>query len=132
MRQSVIVQAGLVFGLAIMGCGAALAEEPKPQSDDSQSGPAYILSEIAPSNVEAYRSYLQQVFPLIKRHGGRVVITPFQPKKVIEGSPVKGRLAMIEFPSMAARDAFWNSDEYNAVKHLRVDNATSRIVHIDP
>ncbi len=104
----------------------------EPQEESGPAGKAYILSEISPSDAEAYTAYLQQVLPILSRFGGRVVITPFQPKQVIEGRSLEGRIAVIEFPSAEARDAFWASDEYAAVKHLRLENATSRIIHIDP
>ena len=70
-------------------------------------------------------------FAGIERHGGRIVVSPFVPAKAVEGRALEGNLAIIEFPSPEARDAFWNAPGYRPWKTLRQANATSRIIHIN-
>ncbi|KWV90459.1 DUF1330 domain-containing protein [Erythrobacter sp. YT30] len=129
MPQMWIVQAAV---LLVCGVHANAHAQTVENTETGSSEKAYILSEISATDVAAYNEYLRQVFPILTRFGGRVVITPFQPKQSIEGESIKGRIAVIEFPSAAARDAFWNSEEYQAVKPLRLENTTSRIIHINP
>lgn len=128
MRPRLIVQAALAMVLmASVTVNSAHAHS----ADDQKSAKAYVLSEIMPHDREAYIEYLQNVMPIIERHGGKVVINPFQAKTLIEGRALEGNLALIEFPSSAARDAFWNSPDYQPWKEARQANATSRIIHID-
>ncbi|QFT77124.1 DUF1330 domain-containing protein [Erythrobacter sp. THAF29] len=127
MRPVSIVQALLVLVLAV----PAHADTGSASVDAAEATTkAYLVSEIAPSDMGSYRAYLQAVLPIIQSFGGRVLVSPFDPSQVIEGRELEGRLAVIEFPSATARDAFWNSPEYLAVKHLRLDNAKSRIIHV--
>ena len=128
MRPIVIVQAALTLLFVHTGTAeTAYAQAPTNQ----EATKAYVLSEIAPRDRKLYIEYLQQVLPIIERHEGRVVINPFQPKTVIEGRALEGNLAMIEFPSVEARDAFWNSSDYQPWKKAREASATSRIIHIN-
>ncbi|QYJ08093.1 DUF1330 domain-containing protein [Qipengyuania flava] len=128
MRPGTIVQAALALVLVSTVSGQpAFAEDGKAQAAPK----AYVLSEIAPRDREVYIEYLRNVLPIIERHGGRVVVNPFEPKVLIEGRPLEGNLAMIEFPSAEARDAFWNSPEYQPWKARREASATSRIIHIN-
>ena len=128
MRTMGIVQAALALVVAsllsVAGAHAQPAEPEKPAK-------AYVLSEIAPQDRGRYLDYLRNVLPIIERHGGRVVISPFEPKTVIEGREIEGNLALIQFPSAKARDAFWNSPEYQPWKKAREADATSRIIHIN-
>lgn len=42
---------------------------------------------------------------------------------MLEGEwPENARFTLFRFPSMSHLKAFWNSDEYQAINHLRTDN----------
>jgi len=123
-----IVQALAAASLAFSGYVALSQASAK---DAAEASKAYIVSEIDPRDEAKYTAYLRTVFPLIQKQGGRVIVNPMQEKRVIEGRAIEGRLAVIEFPSKEARDAFWYSPEYEAAKPLRTQNATSRIIHVD-
>ena len=129
MRRAPIVQAALAT-LMMATVTGAVAQTSDVKTSEEQAK-AYVLSEIAPQDRDAYTQYLRNVLPIIEKHGGRVVITPFQPKAVIEGRPVEGNLALIEFPNAAARDAFWGSPEYQPWKKQRQANGTSRVIHVE-
>ena len=128
MRPVLRVQAALALVLAITVTSTASFAE---RNEAVETRPAYVLSEIEPHDREAYLEYLGQVLPIIEKYGGRVVINPFQSANVIEGAALSGNIALIEFPSPEARNAFWNSPEYQPWKARRQASATSRIVHID-
>ncbi len=132
MLRNWIVQATVAINLAIFGyVGAGLTAAPPSNAPDGIAGKAYVVSEVLPHNAAQYQEYLRQVMPLIQKNGGRVLVNPFQTKRVIEGRDLEGNLAILQFPSTAARDAFWNSPEYKALKPLRQEAATARIIHID-
>ena len=128
MRPAGIVQAALALILAATAIGSTAFARP---AGPEPAQKAYVLSEIAPHDRDAYRDYLQNVLPIIERHGGRIVVSPFVPAKAVEGRALEGNLAIIEFPSPEARDAFWNVPGYQPWKTLRQANATSRIIHIN-
>lgn len=128
MRPIGIVQAALAMVLmATVTVRPAYAQSP----EENDPAKAYVLSEIEPHDRELYMQYLRNVLPIIEHHGGRVVINPFEPTSVIEGRELEGNLALIGFPSAEARDAFWNSPDYQPWKESREANATSRIIHIN-
>jgi uncharacterized protein (DUF1330 family) len=51
--------------------------------------------------------------------------------KVLEGRWNPLRCTVIEFPSMAALDAFWASPEYQPLSALRVRTTRSNIVVVE-
>lgn len=79
---------------------------------------AYLVMQITVSDEEHWRNYREAVVPLIVRFGGRHV-TASGAVELLEGSDDRRRVAMFEFPSMAAIRAFWNSPDYVPVKELR-------------
>jgi uncharacterized protein (DUF1330 family) len=65
-----------------------------------------------------YREYQTRVTPLIARHGGRLHATG-QHLEAFEGMPPDRRVIVLQFPSMEALRAFWNSPDYAQVRTLR-------------
>ena len=127
-----IVQAALALALAFSAASEGKAQGGEAAQDrGDEPAKAYVVSEIAPHDTERYTAYLRQVLPLMESHGGRVLVSPFSPARAIEGRALEGNFAVLEFPSVEARNAFWNSPEYRAIKPLRQGAATSRIIHTD-
>lgn len=100
-----------------------------PASASAQSGeiPGYLIAEVNVTNPEAYPDYMAAVSPLIQQFGGRYIVRAGT-SEVKEGGGIEGRLVVIEFPSYSRLQAFWDSSDYQAIKHLRTDNAVSRII----
>ena len=68
-----------------------------------------------PAKLETYK---QQVAPVVATFGGRYrVISPAP--EVVEGSWQPSVLVMIEFPSAARARAWYDSEEYRALKAMR-------------
>jgi uncharacterized protein (DUF1330 family) len=83
---------------------------------------AYLVMRIAIGDGDRWRQYREAVVPLIVKFGGRHV-TGSGKVELLEGADDGRRIAMFEFPSMAAIRAFWDSPEYVPVKELRRDAA---------
>jgi uncharacterized protein (DUF1330 family) len=98
--------------------GNAGAQAPGPKG--------YIVAEITVNDAEAYKAYTTAVTPLVAKFGGTYLVRGGQ-TVTREGEPPKGRVAIIEFPSLAAAQAFQDSPEYAAVAPLRHKAATSRL-----
>ncbi len=79
---------------------------------------AYVLIQFNLINQELFGKYVRATFPSILDNGGQVIVAAENPP-ALEGSMLIGRTTIIEFPSKEAAVTWYNSNDYNAVKHLR-------------
>lgn len=84
--------------------------------------PAYIIAQIDVTNADGYAEYVKRVPDVIKQFGGKVLARTTT-AAVLEGEPRTGRVVMIEFPTLAQANTFWNSKEYQSVKKYSDGNA---------
>ena len=80
---------------------------------------AYLIVEHIITDAAKFDEYRTKVGPMIAKHGGR-----YLPKggshKLPEGGHWKPeRVVIIEFPDMAALDAWYNSEDYKPLIALR-------------
>jgi uncharacterized protein (DUF1330 family) len=73
-------------------------------------------------------SYLEQVESTVKAYGGKWLAQG--EVQVVEGA-WPGSVVLIEFPSMADAQTWYNSPEYPKILHLRVNNAISDLILVD-
>lgn len=73
-------------------------------------------------------SYLEQVESTVNAYGGKWLAQG--DVEVVEGA-WPGSAVLIEFPSMADAQKWYNSSEYQKILHLRVNNAISDLVLVD-
>ncbi len=112
---------GVVLGGA--GAGVAMAH--------TQAAPrAYIVAEVQVSDTGAYRPYIERTGAIVTQYGGHYVARGGKTES-IEGAAPAGRIALIEFPSLAALDRFESSPEYRAVVPIRHRAATSRVFAVE-
>lgn len=99
-----------------------------------QSAPSgakgYVIAEIDVLNPEPYKDYVAAATPIVAAYGGTYLVRGGQ-SAVQEGEAAKGRLVIIEFPSLAAAGAFANSPEYLEAAKLRQANAVSRVILVE-
>jgi len=83
--------------------------------------PAYWLARAKIFDPVAYKRYTDPLPPLMKKHGGKVLCRGGA-FKVMEGTTPYERFIAVEFPSMEAAEALFNSPEYvEAAKHRRAN-----------
>ena len=81
--------------------------------------PAYLIAEHIVTDDAKFLEYLTKARPVMGKHGGRY-LTKTSTHKSPEGGHWKpDRVLIIEFPDMAALDAFYNSPEYQPLIALR-------------
>ncbi len=81
--------------------------------------PAYLIVEHKITDPAKFEQYRVQVGPMIARHGGRY-ITRGGTHRVLETTHwLPDRVVIIEFPDMAALNAWYNSPEYQPLVALR-------------
>ena len=97
----------------------------------AQSTPhAYIVAEVQVNDTAAYRPYIQKTGPIVTQYGGHYIARGGKTQS-FEGTAPAGRIALIEFPSMAALQRFESSPEYREVVPIRHRNATSRVFAVE-
>ncbi|SNT72506.1 DUF1330 domain-containing protein [Paracoccus seriniphilus] len=80
--------------------------------------PAYVVSMMSIHDVETYRKYADRTPPLVRKHGGRF-LTRGEAFTCVEGNDYDGRLVILEFPSRADVEAWFNDPEYQEAMVFR-------------
>lgn len=84
---------------------------------------AYIIADSNVTDPAAYEQYRARVPAAIAKHGGRFLARGGE-VAVLEGAWSPRRVVVIEFPSLEAAKAFYDSPEYQAARALRAGAAT--------
>ena len=118
------------FRLRVLAVALVLAGSVEASGPSTPGGPkGYIVAEITVTNPSAYEGYRRAVSPIVVRHGGVYLVRGGR-SEVLEGSPA-GRVVVLEFPSVAAARAFYDSPEYQAIVGTRKANSISRVVLVE-
>ena len=80
--------------------------------------PAYIIGEFEILDVAQAGVYGEKADPLLEKHGGRRLVASGHVRH-LEGREPTRELAVLEFPSRAHAEAFWDDPEYQKVRELR-------------
>ena len=120
MKKRIV--AALAMAAFAVGYGLHASEPATPK--------AYGIAEISVHDAEGYKAYVAAVTPLVEKFGGTYLVRGGRTLEK-EGAPVKGRVVILEFPSLAAALAFYDSPEYQAVLPLRLKTAESRVFYVE-
>lgn len=88
---------------------------------------AYLIAQVTIHDPEVYRSYTARSPEIIARHGGRILARGGT-TEVLEGGADNRRVVIVEFPSMEAARAFYNSAEYQQAKAIRAPASQAQFV----
>ena len=91
---------------------------------------AYIIADIEITDSNAYEEYRQRVPAIIAAYGGRY-LTRGGAVQVLEGTWSPRRAVIVEFPSLAAVNAFWTSPEYQPLRAIRERASKSNLVAVE-
>ena len=80
-----------------------------------------------PSTFEGYR---RLVMPTIEAYQGRFIVRGGA-FTALEGEMPYQRIAVLEFPSRAAAEAWYNSPDYQRILPLRTQSARSQFILVD-
>ncbi len=90
---------------------------------------AYVVANFRITDLDAYQAYPPLAVPTILRHGGQILVADRQ-SEVLEGSP--GHVTIVaRFPSKEAATGWWESEEYQNIKHHRTENSEGFTVVCD-
>ncbi len=91
---------------------------------------AYLIYRAWVVDPAAYRAYMERTPTLIAAHGGRFLARGGR-SVTLEGDTDSARTIIVEFPDLAAAQAFYDSAAYQAAIALRRDCARVQMVIID-
>ncbi|HZU69756.1 MAG TPA: DUF1330 domain-containing protein [Ktedonobacteraceae bacterium] len=85
----------------------------------------YIVAEQEIIDPEGYREYQRRVVPTILQYGGKVLAAG-KPVAIIEGNWHPKRVLILEFESLEQVNRWYNSEEYTAIKDIRLKSALTQ------
>ena len=90
---------------------------------------AYFVASYRITDTAGYEPYVPAVIPILQAHGCEVLTADYA-SQAIEGAP--GDVTVIlKFASKEAGWAWYNSPEYQAIKHLRTDHSEGTAVIVE-
>ena len=73
---------------------------------------------------EEYKEYVDKVKPIAEKFGGEYIVRGGE-TTIVEGNWTHPRTVVIKFPSYEKALEWYNSEEYQPVKQIRLDNSVS-------
>jgi len=92
--------------------------------------PAYLIYRAHVNDADAYRAYMARTPDAISAFGGRFLARGGA-TLTLEGEPETARVIIVEFPDLAAAQAFYDSDIYQAAIPFRQGVADVQMVVVD-
>ena len=84
----------------------------------------YVISNIDVKNPEAYKEYIDKVKSIVEKFGGEYLVRAGE-YKVIDGEWKYPRTIIIKFSSYEKALEWYNSEEYQPVKPIRLANSVA-------
>ncbi|MEO7053357.1 MAG: DUF1330 domain-containing protein [Rhizomicrobium sp.] len=91
---------------------------------------AYVIGEVNVTDAETYKTYAAKTSPIVAKFGG-IYIARGGRSVPVEGAAPAGRIVVIQFPSLAAAQAFESSEEYLKVAPIRQRSSTGRFFIVE-
>jgi uncharacterized protein (DUF1330 family) len=92
--------------------------------------PAYFIAQIQWNSPEAREDYIKGLGGMVQEYGGTFLVTRSD-AQVVEGEWLPGRLVVIEFPTMAALRAWYDSEEYRPILEQRLNGSRSSAIVVE-
>ena len=86
----------------------------------------YLIANYKITNPQAYKAYGAAVGTTILAHGGEILVAG-PGSEIVEGSPEPVSV-IVKFPSVQALREWYDSPEYRAIIHHRLDNTEGTMV----
>tara|TARA_B110000438_G_C15260995_1_gene414097 strand:+ start:162 stop:449 length:288 start_codon:yes stop_codon:yes gene_type:complete len=84
----------------------------------------YVIYNIDVKNPEAYKEYIDKVKPIVEKFSGEYLVRAGE-YKVIDGEWKYPRTVIIKFSSYEKALEWYNSEEYQPVKPIRLANSVA-------
>lgn len=90
----------------------------------------YIIGEIEITDPSVYETYRPLAAASIARHGGRYIVRGGT-ATLLEGEGDPKRMVVLEFPSLEAARAFYESDDYREARKIRQASSRGRLLLVE-
>ena len=90
---------------------------------------AYVIFDVDIRDAAQYQQFMQGVKPALEAAGARYLARGGA-HQVHEGDWAPRRIVLIEFPSLAAWEAFYNGPTYQGLKGIRDECSSARLVSV--
>ena len=91
---------------------------------------AYVIAEIEVTDPAGYEEYRKQVLAVVTKYGGKFIVRGGK-VDAREGGWNPKRIVLVEFPSLAQAQKWYDSEEYRALKALRLRTARGSVVLVE-
>ena len=88
---------------------------------------AYLVFSYTKTDPDAYEAYPPAAIPTFAGHDVEVLVADFA-SEAKEGSPAPVVTVVMRFESKEAANAWYESESYQAIKHLRTDSTEGSVV----
>tara|TARA_Y100001970_G_C13790038_1_gene629784 strand:- start:82 stop:369 length:288 start_codon:yes stop_codon:yes gene_type:complete len=89
----------------------------------------YIIAQVNLKKKDGFKDYAYKVPETIKKYGGEYLVRAGE-FMLLEGKWDFTRNVIIKFPSYKRALEWYNSDEYNQIKNLRLENSEGNLIII--
>ena len=93
--------------------------------------PVYLVVDVKIDDVGAYGKYKEKVKPLIESYGGEYLSRGGEINVLENELWEPTRMVLVKFPDKESAMNWYNCDEYQALKKIRINNATSTSLIIE-
>jgi uncharacterized protein (DUF1330 family) len=91
---------------------------------------AYVIADVDVTDPAGFAEYRALVPATIEAHGGRYLVRGGA-HEVVEGDWQPKRVVVLEFPTLAAAERWYASEEYRHPKALRFRSARTNVVFVE-
>jgi uncharacterized protein (DUF1330 family) len=92
--------------------------------------PAYVIFDVEIRDPTRYQTFMTEVKPALAQAGARYLARGGA-HKVYEGDWSPRRIVVLEFPSVAAWETFYNGPVYQGLKQIRDECSSARLVCVE-
>ena len=92
--------------------------------------PAYVIANVTVTDLPSMEEYRKQVPATLAKYGGRFLVRGGG-HQTVEGDWKPTRLVVIEFPSLADAQRWYDSEEYRGPKALRMRAGRTNVLIVD-
>jgi len=91
---------------------------------------AYVVFDVDIRDMTRYQDFMKQVKPALEAAGARYLARGGV-HKVYEGDWTPRRIVILEFPSVAAWEQFYEGPLYQGLKSIRDECSSARLVSVE-
>ncbi|CAG4882397.1 conserved protein of unknown function [Georgfuchsia toluolica] len=91
---------------------------------------AYVIFDVDIRDPNRYQDFMAKVKPALAQAGARYLARG-EAHKVYEGDWSPRRIVLLEFPSIAAWESFYNGPVYQGLKSIRDECSSARLVGVE-